>query len=113
MRTTVASTGVTASASLLCMGDPFCIVPFLDAAAALANPRQLLADQHVDDAATAKHGAHGDAPGFTLMDSPDNAGAFAKPMRPHRRERRTGLFGGNDRDDLAFVRKIKRIEPED
>jgi hypothetical protein len=35
------------------------------------NPRQLLADQHVNDAPSAQHGAHGDAARLTVMDAAD------------------------------------------
>ena len=40
--------------------------------AASTNPRQLLADQHVDDPPAAEHRAHGHAPGLARMNAADD-----------------------------------------
>src|SRR6478672_127522 len=76
------------------------------------DTRQLLSDQHVDDALSAKYSMHGDASWLPGDGAADNAGGPAERMRLHGRECVLRLFVWNDRDDLAFVGKIKRIEPE-
>ena len=52
-------------------------------------------------------------PGSPSTDPSDDRGACAQRMRAHRRQRRLGLLGRHDRDDLALVGEIERIEPED
>jgi hypothetical protein len=48
--------------------------------APLANARQLLANEHVDDAPTSQNGAHRDAPGLALDRSADCAGVSSERM---------------------------------
>src|ERR1700733_16124794 len=114
MRTMVASTGATASASLLCMAT-LSVFRVLGAAASplLANSRQLLPDQHVDDAATAKYGPHDHTSRLSVGCMTDDCAVAAERMVAHRGERRFRLVRRHDAQDLALVGEVKRIEPED
>ena len=75
--------------------------------------RQLVADQHVDDALPAEHRAHHDLSWPAIDDATDEAGAGAEVMGAHGGKRRLGLRPGRYRDEPAFVREIQRIEAED
>ena len=46
--------------------------------AASTNPRQLLADQHVDDPPAAEHGAHRHPPRLARVHAPDDRGALRR-----------------------------------
>src|SRR5437660_5567379 len=78
----------------------------------LTNPRQLFAHEHVDDAASAKDSLHYDTAGAVIGRLTNPRSSFAKRMRLERCQRGVSIFRRHDADNLALVRKIKRIKTQ-
>ena len=53
------------------------------------------------------------SPAGSARTSPSEDGLPAEGVRTKRGERLVGRFGGHDRDQLALVRHVERIDPED
>ena len=64
--------------------DVLCDTEFVHELPPLADSRQLLADQHIDDPPTTEFCPHGDATCFTIADFANDAGAGTERMRLHR-----------------------------
>ena len=74
--------------------------------AAPTDARQLFAHEHVDDAAAAEDGLPDDAAGAFVGDFADDRGTAAQGVRPEGRQRRVGLWRGDDADDLPLTRIV-------
>src|SRR5438067_13913046 len=78
----------------------------------LTNPRQLFADEHVDDAASAENRLHYDTAGAVIGRLTNPRSSFAEGMRLERCQRSVSIFRGHDADNLAFVSKIEWIKTQ-
>src|SRR5262245_20357983 len=83
-----------------------------NAPGALANPWQLLAHQHVNDAAPPDNGLHHHTSGAVVGHLANPRRSTAQRMGLERRQRSFSIFSRHDADDLALVRKIKRIKTQ-
>ena len=78
-----------------------------------ADAGQLLAGQPVDDAAAAEARLHLHEVVRVVDHLADDRGVASERMRAHRREQALGVGGATDRDELALVGDVERIEPEE
>src|SRR5947208_16397431 len=76
--------------SSLCTHSVFCL---------LTNPRQLFADEHVDDAAPAEDGLHYDTAGAVIGRLTNPRSSFAKRMRLERCQCSVSIFRRPDADN--------------
>ena len=77
-----------------------------------ANPRQLFADQHVDNTLSAESGVQHHHARRLLGYFADNGRMFSRRMRAHRRQYPVRVRARHNRYQLAFVGEIKRVESE-
>ncbi len=77
-----------------------------------ADARQLLTAQPVHHTATAEAGFHLHESVGVLDHLADDRCLPALRMRAHRGKQCVGVFGGADRDQLAFIGDVERIEAE-
>src|ERR1017187_48767 len=77
-----------------------------------ADPRQLVAGQHVDDAGGAERGVHGDESGMASDHFSDDSGFGAKRMAAHGGERGFGRGYRDDGDELSLVGYIQRVQAQ-
>src|ERR671926_395512 len=79
---------------------------------ALADARQLFADEHVYEAPPAEDGLHHHAAGAVVGHVADDRGPGAEGVRLERRQGGLGLLAGHDADDLALVGEVERVEAQ-
>src|ERR1039458_2645279 len=77
-----------------------------------ADPRQLVAGQHVDDAGGAEGRVHGDESRMALDHFSDDRGLRAERMPAHGGEYRFGRRRRDDGDQLPLVGYIKRVQAQ-
>ncbi len=79
---------------------------------ASTNPWQGVSEQPVHHAVSAEPGLHLDESMGVGDDLPDDRGVPAERVGAHRREKARGIALFADRDELAFVGDVERIEAE-
>ena len=79
----------------------------------LADARQRVADEHVDDPAAAETRVEEDEALGLGAHLADDRRLGAERVRPQRGERVVGGLGGDDGDELALVRDVERVDAED
>src|ERR1019366_5356245 len=75
----------------------------------LANPRKLVAGEHIDDSGCAEGGLHRDHGGVLVGHGADDGGLAAKGVMAHGGEDGVGGVGRDDGDELALVGDIERV----
>src|SRR5450759_3089640 len=78
-----------------------------------ANPRELVAGEHVDDSGGAEGGLHGNHGGMPAGHRADDGGVAAQRVVAHGVEHGADDLGGHDGDEFAFVGDIERVEAEE
>ncbi|HZC28444.1 MAG TPA: hypothetical protein VE269_01800, partial [Gaiellaceae bacterium] len=81
-------------------------------ARASADPRQRVADELVHHPPSAERGLHEHHPGRLRADLADLGGLLAAGQGAHRLERSVGVVGGDERDQLALVGDVHRIDAQ-
>ena len=77
-----------------------------------ANPRKLLAGEHVHHAGATDARLHQDIAGMIGGNFADNGGRLAERVRVHRSKNAIGVSGRKNREEFTFVGNIERIETE-
>src|ERR1017187_7050070 len=77
-----------------------------------ADPRKLVAGQHVDDAGGAERRVHGDESGMAPDHFADDGGLGAQRMAAHGGEYGLGRGRRDDGDEFSFVGYIQRVQAE-
>ena len=77
---------------------------------ALTNPRQRIADQHVDDASAAITSGDQDGIGGLFMNLSDDAGFFSAVRLLQCIQGHVSILGRDDGEKLAFIRNVQRIQ---
>src|SRR3989338_9552543 len=77
----------------------------------LANPRQLLACQPVNNAPPAERGLHLDETVQVFGHLAHHGGIASQRMRAHRLQQALGILRRADRREFAFVGDVERIKP--
>ena len=95
-----------------CAAQSKLVVTFPIPSRSSTNPRQLLANLHVNHAAAADGGARHDDARMLLGDAPDDGGACAHRVALHCFQHSVGCVGRHDGDQLAFVGDMHRIHAQ-
>src|SRR3974377_1801941 len=77
-----------------------------------ADPRQLLAVQHVDDALDAEGAAARDLPGRPFSHRADHVSTARHRVSPQERDGALRIFGRDKSDEASLIGHVKRIEAE-
>ena len=80
--------------------------------AGLADARQRVADEHVDDPGSPESGEEHHDPGRLRADLADSDRVTPERMCSQRRQRGVGLVGRHDRHELALVGDVQRVDSE-